>query len=83
MDKSILSPLKSKLSIYSLINLIMGLIKPTKVINIISVPFIFVFISEIFPLRTSGSFFTTWNATAFWLNIGILYSFINYKKINN
>jgi hypothetical protein len=25
----------------------------------------------IFPFRTSGSFFTTWNASFFWLNLGI------------
>ena len=41
------------------------------------------FFIDIWPIKSTGSFFTTWNATAFWLNIGILYSFINYKKINN
>ena len=41
------------------------------------------FFIDIWPIKSNGSFFTTWNATAFWLNIGILYSFINYKKINN
>ena len=25
----------------------------------------------IFPLKTSGSFFTTWNASFFWLNVGM------------
>ena len=40
------------------------------------------FFIDIWPIKSTGSFFTTWNATAFWLNIGILYSFVNYKKIN-
>ena len=40
------------------------------------------FFIDIWPIKSTGSFFTTWNATAFWLNVGILYSFINYKKIN-
>lgn len=36
------------------------------------IPIIISFFIEIWPLRSSGSFFTTWNATLFWLYIGIL-----------
>ena len=38
------------------------------------------FFIEIWPIKSTGSFFTTWNATALWLNVGIIYSFIYYKK---
>ena len=43
------------------------------------IPIILVIILEIWPLRSTGSFFTTWNATFFWLSVGILLS--NKKKI--
>ena len=36
------------------------------------IPFIFLFIAEIFPLKSTGSFFTTGNATYLFLIIGIL-----------
>ena len=36
------------------------------------IPFIFLFIAEIFPLKSTGSFFTTGNATYLFLLIGIL-----------
>ena len=35
-------------------------------------PFIFLFIAEIFPLKSTGSFFTTNNASYLFLIIGIL-----------
>ena len=35
--------------------------------NHIIVPFLFLFITEIFPLKSTGSFFTTGNATYFFL----------------
>ena len=35
---------------------------------------------EIWPLKTTGSFFTTWNATFFWLNISILLAFSKDKS---
>jgi len=40
---------------------------------------IFIFL-EIWPLKTTGSFFTTWNATFFWLNISILLAFSKDKS---
>ncbi len=57
-------------------------LKQTKVINIISVPFIFVFISEIFPLRTSGSFFTTSTSTFIFILIAIIIT-LSKKKIRD
>jgi O-antigen ligase len=32
---------------------------------------IIIIVVYIFPLKTSGSFFTTWNASFFWLNVGM------------
>ena len=55
--------------------------KPRKEINIISVPFIFVFISEIFPLKTTGSLFTTSTSTFIFLLIAVTIS-LSKKKIN-
>ena len=40
--------------------------------NELIIPFIFIFIPEIFPLRTSGSFFTTASATYIFLLISII-----------
>ncbi len=57
-------------------------LKQTKVINIISVPFIFVFISEIFPLRTSGSFFTTSTSTFIFILIAVIIT-LSKKKIRD
>ena len=39
--------------------------------NHIITPFIFLFLAEIFPIRTTGSFFTTGNATYFFLVMAI------------
>jgi len=41
---------------------------------ILLIPIIINIFLEIWPLRSSGSFFTNWNATFFWLNVGILLS---------
>ena len=38
------------------------------------IPVIILFFLEIWPLKSTGSFFTTWGATFFWLNIGLLLS---------
>ena len=38
-------------------------------------PVIVIFIIEIWPLKSSGSFFTTWNATFIWLYFSLLISF--------
>ena len=40
--------------------------------NNIIIPFIFLFIAEIFPLKSTGSFFTTGNATYIFLLVSIL-----------
>ena len=45
------------------------------------VPFIFLFISEIFPLKSTGSFFTTSNATYIFLIISILIALVNKEKL--
>ena len=55
-------------------------LKTRKSINIISIPFIFIFISEIFPIRTSGSFFTTATATFIFIMIAVI---ISLSKQNN
>ena len=57
-------------------------LNPGKSINIILVPFIFVFISEIFPLRTSGSFFTTSTATFIFILIAVIIT-LSDQKTNN
>ena len=46
------------------------------------VPFIFLFISEIFPIKSTGSFFTTGNAAYLFLIMSILISLSLRKKIN-
>tara|TARA_X000000950_G_C13628996_1_gene542650 strand:- start:459 stop:761 length:303 start_codon:yes stop_codon:yes gene_type:complete len=45
--------------------------------NKIVIPFIFLFISEIFPLKSTGSFFTTNNTTYLFLIVAILIGLIN------
>ena len=44
------------------------------------IPFIFLFIAEIFPLKSTGSFFTTGNATYIFLILGII---IGLARSNN
>ena len=36
------------------------------------IPVIILFFVEIWPIKSTGSFFTTWSATFFWLNVAIL-----------
>ncbi len=43
-------------------------------------PFIFLFFTEIFPIRTTGSFFTTGNSTYFFLLLSILIALYYSKK---
>ncbi len=45
--------------------------------NKIVLPFLFLFIAEIFPLKSTGSFFTTGNSTYIFLILGILIGLIN------
>ena len=40
--------------------------------NNLIIPFIFLFIAEVFPIKSTGSFFTTGNATYLFLILGIL-----------
>ena len=38
----------------------------------LAIPFIFLFLAEIFPFKSTGSFFTTGNSTYLFLIIGVL-----------
>ena len=49
--------------------------------NNMIIPFIFLFVAEIFPLKSTGSFFTTGNATYLFLIIGILLA-LTMKEIS-
>ena len=44
-------------------------------------PVIITFFLEIWPIKATGSFFTNWGATFFWLNVAILISLTNKKII--
>ncbi len=48
--------------------------------NKLIIPFIFLFITEIFPLKSTGSFFTTGNTTYLFLIIGILIALIREEN---
>ena len=48
--------------------------------NIIVVPFIFTFFSELFPIKSTGSFFTTGNATFIFLILPILIGIIRKEN---
>ncbi len=50
--------------------------------KIILNPFLFLFIGEVFPIRTTGSFFTTSNAVFIFLLISIIISVLNRKDLN-
>lgn len=50
--------------------------------NHIVVPFIFLFITEIFPFKSTGSFFTTGNTTYLFLIIAILIGLIRKYDLN-
>ena len=45
----------------------------------IIIPFMFLFLSEIFPVKTTGSFFTTCNATFIFLLISVNVALLNKK----
>ena len=45
---------------------------------VLLIPAIIIFILEIWPIKSTGSFFTTWNASFFWLNVAI---FISLKSV--
>ena len=44
------------------------------------IPLIIILFLEIWPIQSTGSFFTSWGATFFWLNIGLLIPNINRKS---
>tara|TARA_B100001123_G_C14931257_1_gene875861 strand:- start:68 stop:724 length:657 start_codon:yes stop_codon:yes gene_type:complete len=44
------------------------------------IPVIIIFLVEIWPLKSSGSFFTTWNATFIWLYLPLLITFKKAKS---
>ena len=49
--------------------------------NNLIVPFIFLFIAEIFPIKSTGSFFTTGNTTYLFLIMAILIGLINQNNL--
>ena len=49
--------------------------------NKIIVPFIFLFLTEIFPIKSTGSFFTTGNATYLFIIIGILIGLMRKENL--
>jgi len=44
-------------------------------------PIFLTFLVEIWPLKSTGSFFTTWNASFIWMIIAILYAMTCNNKI--
>ena len=44
------------------------------------IPLILIFILEIWPIQSTGSFFTSWGGTYFWLVVGILIPNVAKKK---
>lgn len=49
--------------------------------NNVLIPFIFLFLCEIFPLKSTGSFFTTNNSTYLFFLISILIGIANHEKL--
>lgn len=49
--------------------------------NNLIIPFIFLFIAEIFPLKSTGSFFTTGNSTYLFLLIGIIIGLARHQNL--
>ena len=49
--------------------------------NIIMIPFLFLFIAEVFPLKSTGSFFTTGNSTYLFFIIGILVGIVRKENL--
>ena len=50
---------------------------------ILLIPVIILIFLEIWPLKSTGSFFTNWGATFFWLNVGFLFSAQSQFKTAN
>lgn len=51
--------------------------------NHIITPFVFLLIAEIFPLKSTGSFFTTGNSTYFFIIFSIVVALSRVKRFNN
>ena len=49
----------------------------------ILIPFFIVFLAEIFPLKTTGSFFTSTNSTFLFIIISFMIGIIQIKKIKH
>tara|TARA_B100001059_G_scaffold232084_1_gene269247 strand:- start:1842 stop:3212 length:1371 start_codon:yes stop_codon:yes gene_type:complete len=49
--------------------------------NHLIIPFIFLFLAEIFPVRNTGSFFSTFNATYFFLIMSILIGLVKKQNL--
>ena len=47
---------------------------------VLIIPFIIALFLEIWPIKSSGSFFTTWGATFFWLNTAVLVAVTTKKS---
>ena len=45
------------------------------------IPVIIIFFLEIWPIKSTGSFFTTWGATFFWLNAAMLITATTKKSL--
>ena len=76
----ILSSIFISLIFIIILNRIIG--NDNKDLRLIMIAFTIAFIVEIIPLRTSGSFFTTNNATYIFLLLSFLISFVNTKKLD-
>ena len=50
--------------------------------NFLITPFIFLFIAEIFPIKSTGSFYTTGNTTYLFLIIGIMVGLLQKNNLN-
>jgi O-antigen ligase len=48
--------------------------------NYLSLGSLILFLSFVWPLKTSGSIISTFNASIFWFVLGVLLSFVNFKK---
>jgi len=51
-------------------------------LNRLMTPFVFLFLAEIFPIKSTGSFFTTGNSTYIFLIMAIIVSFYRARKSN-
>jgi O-antigen ligase len=55
----------------------------SNILDVRIIPFFLIFLTDFFPLRTSGGFFSTNNATLIFIVLAILVSLISQKKLYN